>query len=284
MTSTVKRKPRKKPVAKKKSGGWHLGIAYTLGKTVKKVSGKVGKSGKSGGKRSSKKRAVKKDHEVAPVDLFKIDPEAPLAPILKELKAMADISGLTAAIQEMQEISLKHSTHPVVNQLIVRVQQLPPHEQEMLSRKFIERVQESIVVNQPMFAFPPQRKMTEEDCQKLSSTFIDCLTRTLEDAGMTPQEKEFLQKFSDDVTRPLNELMLFYLHPKTFSQKVKRLWRMQRIIIKMVKVMQMSNDMVKRQDAVIDQAFAAGPVSPANYWMNEDTKPIRIKEKDLIHK
>ncbi len=284
MAKSVKPRTQKKAVSRKKADGWHLSLAYSLGKTVKKVSNKIDKTQKSAGKRAVGKGSRKKSSELAPVELFRVDPGEPLTPVLKELKAMADVSGLTAAIQEMHAISLKHSTHPVVLRLVEKVQQLPAAEQERLSRNFVERIRERMESYSAFYAFPPKAKMTEEDCQKVSNTFIECLTLTLEDAGMTVQEKEFLQKFSDEVTRPLNELVLFYLHPKTFGQKVKRLWRMQRIIVKMIKLVNLSNALAKRQAEASEKAFAAGPVGPANYWANEDTKPFVIKESDLIVK
>ncbi|MBF0571935.1 MAG: hypothetical protein HQL12_08725, partial [Candidatus Omnitrophica bacterium] len=82
---------------------------------------------------------------------------------------------------------------------------------------------------------------TQDDCQKISDAFIESIFHALEDVGITTQEREFLQKFSSDITRPINDLVQFYLHPTTFSQKVKRLWRMQRIFIKMIKLIQMTN-------------------------------------------
>ena len=85
-------------------------------------------------------------------------------------------------------------------------------------------------------------KMTEEDCQKISDAFIESIFYTLEDVGIMPREKKFLQKFSTDMARPLNNLVQLYLAPKTFSQKVKRLWRMQRIIIKLIKLVNLAKN------------------------------------------
>ena len=61
-------------------------------------------------------------------------PKDPISPLLKEIKAIADISGLTAAIEEMNGISLKHSRHPIIHRLASRIGQLSPFEQETLSR------------------------------------------------------------------------------------------------------------------------------------------------------
>ena len=208
----------------------HLKLAYNLGRTAKKVSKTV-----AAVKKSARGRPRRK--------------QEPLPPILKEIKAIADVSGLTAALQEMNEISLKHSKNPIISQLTSRIEQLSTPEKEELSRKFIERLGTNPCFSDPMYSFPSQTKMTEEDCQKISDAFIESIFYTLEDVGITPKEKEFLQKFSSDMTRPINDLVQFYLHPKTFSQKVKRLWRMQRIFIKMIKLINMTNALAKTNNA-----------------------------------
>ncbi|MBF0569164.1 MAG: hypothetical protein HQL18_00085 [Candidatus Omnitrophica bacterium] len=277
----VKRKTRKKQVAKKDAADWHLKLAFTLGKTVKKASQKVAKAKKASQGRLSRKRTRTKSGAVSRIDEFLNNSDEPMSPILKELKGISDVSGLTAAVEEMNEISLKHSSHPVVSRLVAKVQQLSPTEQEMLSRKFIDRLHASPYFSNAMFMMPLQGKMTEEECQKISDAFIECVSHTLEDIGMTPEEREFLQKFSDDVTRPLNELVQFYLHPKTFGQKVKRLWRMQRIIIRMIKLVNMSNTLaMKEAQARSTTIGSEGPV-PSSYWQNLGDKPIVIKEKNL---
>lgn len=213
---------KKKEILKRDGDALHLKLAYNLGRTVKKVSKTV----------TAVKRTVKGRPR---------QEREPLPSILKEIKAIADISGLTAAIREMNEISVKHSNHPVISRLTAAIEQLSPAEQEMLSRKFIDKLGGNPYFNNSMYTFPAQRKMTEEDCQKISDAFIESIFYTLEDIGITPQEKEFLQKFSSDITRPINDLVQFYLNPKTFSQKVKRLWRMQRIFIKLIKLINMTN-------------------------------------------
>ena len=200
----------------------HLKLAYKLGKTVRKASNTVGAV-----KRSVKSRLRhKKTFE---------------SPILNEIKAIADISGLTSAIQEMNEISLKHSRHPVISHLISRIEQLSANNQEMLSRKFIYHLQANPYFSNSLHSMPMQSKMTEEDCQNISDAFIESIFYTLEDVGITPREKKFLQKFSTDMARPLNDLVQLYLAPKKFSQKVKRLWRMQRIFIKLIKLIHLAN-------------------------------------------
>lgn len=213
---------KKKVATKKGPDALHLKIAYNLGRTAKNVSKTVAAVKKSAKGRLSKKQS-----------------QPPIPPILKEIKAIADISGLTAAIQEMNEISLKHSHHPIISRLTTKIEQLSRTEQEMLSRKFIEKLGRNPYFNHSMNTFPVQREITEEDCQKISDAFIESIFYALEDIGMTSAEKEFLQKFSSDMTRPINDLVQFYLNPKTFSQKVKRLWRMQRIFIKMIKLINM---------------------------------------------
>ena len=130
----------------------HLKLAYKLGKTVRKASNTVG---------AVKSRLRhKKTFE---------------SPILNEIKAIADISGLTSAIQEMNEISLKHSRHPVISHLISRIEQLSANNQEMLSRKFIYHLQANPYFSNSLHSMPMQSKMTEEDCQNISDAFIESI-------------------------------------------------------------------------------------------------------------
>lgn len=237
----------------------HLKLAYNLGRTVRKVSSTV-----SAVKKSTKARPRLK--------------QEPISPILKEIKAIADISGLTAAIEKMNEISLKHSSHPIIHRLTSRIEQLSMQEQEMLSRKFIEKLGENPYFSNPAYVFPAKTKMTEEDCQTISDAFIESIFYALEDMGITPEEKKFLQRFSDDITRPINELVQFYLNPKTFSQKVKRIWRMQRIFIKMIKLIHLTNALAvsgaesNQMDISPERAFSS---------QNRKLKPSALKKIPL---
>ena len=275
------RRSRKKTNLKKNLDEWHLKLAYSLGRSVKKASQKIDKAKKTTKKRSGGKARSRKSLELARLDSFTGKVDESLAPILKELKGIADVSGLTAALEEMNAISLKHSSHPVVNRLIAKINALSPSEQEILSRKFIERLQTLPYMNNAFYSMPTQGAMAEEDSQKIFAALIGCVSQTLEDIGMSPEEREFLKNFSDEVTRPLNELMQFFMHPKKFSQKVKRLWRIQRILIKMIKLINMSNALALKNGGTF-----AGPISlegnfPAQQWMGGKTQPIVIKEGDV---
>ncbi|MBF0486012.1 MAG: hypothetical protein HQL16_05830 [Candidatus Omnitrophica bacterium] len=276
-----RRKSTKKKIPQKNAEDWHLKVAFALGRTVKKASQKISKAKASSKGRLKRKRSSQKSITIHRPDPFSDIPQGPMSPILKELKAIFDVSGLTRAVEEMNEIGLKHSSHPVVNRLVEKLQQLSPGEQEALSRRFIARLQESPYFNNAIFAMPPKAKMTEEECQKISDAFIECVTGTLEDIGMTREEGAFLKEFSDDVTRPLNDLLQFYLHPKTFGQKVKRLWRMQRIVIKIIKIIHISNRLARENVDFVSNARVAPAAALSDYWQNIGSQPIVIKEKSL---
>lgn len=268
----TKRAKKKKEILKKDRDALHLKLAYSLGRTAKKVSKTVAAVKKSAKGRLSQKRGSKGGKKLS-CSTVADTPKEPMSPILKEIKAVADISGLTAAVEEMNEISLKHSNNPIIHQLTTKIEQLSPTEQEDLSRKFIDRLRSSSCFNQATYTFPSPADMTEEDCQKISDAFIDSVFFTLEDIGMTPKEREFLQKFSDDMTRPINDLVQFYLHPKTFSQKVKRLWRMQRIFIKMIKLIHMTN--------ALAMANADGESILSNNWPPSTASVITVKGRTV---
>ncbi|MEI7999668.1 MAG: hypothetical protein WCH62_09225, partial [Candidatus Omnitrophota bacterium] len=238
-----------------------LKLAFNLGRTVKEVSKTVARVNKPKYQR------------------IDVKPKEPLSPILKEIKAIADISGLSAALKKMNDVSLKHSKHPIISRLTVKIEQLSPIEKEILSMEFINRLKSSASFSNSMTSIQAGSEMTEENCQKISDELIECIFYTLEDIGMTPQEKDFLRKFSNDMTKPIHELVQFYLHPKTFSQKVKRLWRMQRIFIKMIKLISMSNPMTQTEA----EAIRMGSVFEENIssvgWLPTIVPGVSIKNK-----
>ena len=262
---------KKKTATKKRSGGWHLKVAYSLGKAAQKVTSTLDK----GEGPSKERRARKKGKKVSTqVSLFEPLPgtsQEPLTPLLKEIKAIADISGLTAAIEEMNRISLKHSKHPVIERLVVKVKGLSPFEQEQLSRKFIERLNTTLYFNNAIAQLPSQVKLTEEDCEKMSTAFIECISESLEDIGLPEEDREVFKKLTGDIAKPINELMAFYMHPKTFGQKVKRLWRMQRILIRVIKLVRMTGALNGQMPKELFQGpgIAATAAKPShNYWVN----------------
>ncbi|MBF0386777.1 MAG: hypothetical protein HQL20_02850 [Candidatus Omnitrophica bacterium] len=264
----VKKKAGKKKAARKAPAAWHLQVAYSLGKAAQKVSRKLDSV-----KGTAKKRVTSRKGRKAATQLSLFDPVAgtanePLSPVLKEIKAIADISGLTAAIEEMNKISLKHSKHPVMARLVAKVKSLSAVEQEGLSRKFVERLNASLSFNNALYSLPSQVKLSEEDCQKMSAAFIECVAETLEDIGLSEEDRDIFKKMTGDIAEPINELMQFYMHPKTFGQKVKRLWRMQRIIFRMIKIIRMTNALNGQMP--IDLMGMPGQKAPpsSNYWVN----------------
>ena len=159
---------------------------------------------------------------------------ARLSPILREIRAIMDISGLTYAIEEMNEIGLKHSDDSLVAGIISKIENLPFDRQEMLAKKFLKRFGSSQFVNGSSFASLASADISEEDCQKMSDLLIECAFHALTDIGLKEDEKLNLRSLVGEISRPIDELIQFYLRPKTVKQKIRRLWRMQRIIIKMI--------------------------------------------------
>ena len=176
-----------------------------------------------------------------------------LSPIQKEIRDIAAISGLTAAVREMNEINSRHSGHPVIQRLLLKAQSLSTEEQETLSGKFIERLRSNPVFDQATGAFPVQPQMTEEDARKMADAFIECFYQFAGDIGLPPEDQRSLREISDEVTRPLNDLVQFYVKPRTFSQKMSRLWKMQRLFVKAIKLIHLtqraSYDLRSAQDS-----------------------------------
>lgn len=265
---SIKRLPRK-PQKK-----WYLDLAFGLGKTAHQVSQKVGAAAVASAKdlsaaRDSFAKGLRKKTRSGK-NRIRIIPAAsskPVSPVQKELRGIADVSGLTDAIREMNEINLRHASHPVVQRWLLKLMALSPAEQEMLSRKFIDRLSVNPSFSQVMGTFPAGSKMTEEDARKMSDAFIECSFQALEDMGFPPEEQKLLRDISDEVMQPLNDLIQFYLKPKTFSQKMKRLWRIQRVFVKMVKLFHLTRTLVS-------EAERPAPVIPA--VSNECSPPEMI--------
>ncbi|MBF0484328.1 MAG: hypothetical protein HQL25_06440 [Candidatus Omnitrophica bacterium] len=248
----VTKKVITKKIAKKTPDAWHLKAAYALGKATQKASKAVNKVKVSSKKLIAKTKSKKTGTQVSLFEPSSDKVHEPLSPVLKEIKAIMDVSGLTAAIDEMNEISLKNSRHPVIERLVTRVRELSQFEQEQLSRKFIEKLNAKLHFDNMAVLLPSQVKLTEEDCQKMSDAFIGCISETLEDLGLSEEDRAVFEKLTGDIAKPINDLMLFYMYPKTFKQKIKRLWRMQRIFIKMIKLVRLTNELNKQMPMAND--------------------------------
>ena len=241
------RKEREAEVVAKRQDAWHLDFAFTLGQTVRVISSTVGSTMTTVEKNLEKasesiesrvRRQIEKG-KVKRVKIISSSKEAALSPILKEVRGIADVSGFTAALRRMNEIGLRHSDHPGAARIFSKLQRLSPVEQEGLARNFIDRINTHPFFNNALLSVPGQ--VTEETSQKMQDAFMDCLSQTLHDAGLVREEQELLKQLSDEMMRPLNELIQLYSKPKTFSQKMKRLWRMQRIFIKTIKLIRLAS-------------------------------------------
>lgn len=164
-------------------------------------------------------------------------PEEHLSPILEEIKEICDISGLTQAVDEMRAISLTHTDDPIMSRVSATIESLSPAEMELLSQRVLKRLSEdpffSAAMNAPPLARP---EIPDEDCRKVASAFMRAIAQTLEDAGLSREDCGHLHMISEDISKPLHDLMELYLKPKTWNQKIKRIWRMQRIFFKAMKI------------------------------------------------
>ena len=241
-------KARRRKKTSDPSKAWPLDLAFRLGKTAHTVSRKVqaavttveksvGVAKTALGRRSRTKLRARKGR----VKILSSSTAAQISPIQKEIRDLFDISGFTEVIREMDEIS--HSSHPVIHRLLTKIKGLSPAEQDMLCGKFIERLNENPYFKQAMLSIPVPAKMTEEDSKKMSDALIGCFAQTLGDMGVPPEDQELLRKLSDEVMLPFNDLMQFYLKPKTFSQKMKRLWKLQRLFVKTIKLIHMTKSL-----------------------------------------
>jgi len=188
-----------------------------------------------------------KDKTAAAVVRIKT-PEEQFQPVLRELKAICDISGLTKAVNEMNAISLDRSQDPVTAGLISKIANLSPAEQETLSRVFLNRLSMSPAFSGAMNASKDGVSgLGTEDRKEIEAAFIRCAADALEDVGFAREDCEHLLMLSEDIFKPLDELVQFYLKPRTTLQKVRRIWKIQRLFFRTVKLIKKANTFVRSQ-------------------------------------
>ena len=163
-------------------GSWYMKAAFVVGKTAKKVSESMGNTaeivgvkldyaktafneGFNRGADEAEIATTKRTHDLPDT------PGAEISPILREVKGIMDVSGLSEAIREMNEIGLEHSKHPVISCLISKIEGLPPADQEILATKFIDRLSANAYFHNATRSLPLQVNFSEEDCQKGESLF-----------------------------------------------------------------------------------------------------------------
>lgn len=249
---------------------WYADYAFVLGKTARNVTRAVkitvnivdetchkAKESFNDGFNQTKGLKVRR---------LRTEPETPqekISPILKEMKAIADISGLTSTFNEMKAISLRQSSDPVISRLISKMEQLSPAEQEILSKKILERLSINPYFNNATRAIPFDINITEETCQEVSDTFLQCISFALKDMNIiTEQEERLLQKINDDMSQPLHNLLQFYINPKTFPQKLKRLWKMQRVFFKTIKLIKKTTSLAAEMEGSQNSSYNDVQESP----------------------
>lgn len=237
------RKPRRKPGRK---GAWHRDVAYGLGRAAGRMSSAMRNAASSAGKEIEKAKKTFEDGygrgdkqppragRIRRIDRSGEPADPRVSPILREIGAIMDISGLTDAIKAMNEIGLKHSKDSVVAGIVSKIEGLPPDEQEAIARKFLEKFRSNALFSNSAIASLVRADISEDDCRKMSDLLIESVFSSLEDVGLAEEDKLRLRSLAGEISRPIDDLVQFYLRPKTFRQKVKRLWRMQRIFIKLI--------------------------------------------------
>lgn len=183
-------------------------------------------------------------------------PEEQFLPVLEELKAICEISGLTKAVNEMNAASLYHSRDPVVARVIGNIAALPPSGKEALSRVFLNRLSLNPLFSGAMSAFPAETaELTGADPREIASAFIGCAADALEDAGFAREDCDHLLLLSDEISRPLHELLESYLKPKTALQKLRRLWKIQRLFFRTIMLVKKANAFIQSQARQPSAAF-----------------------------
>jgi len=252
---------------------WFNSLAYDLGRTTKKFFNKTDSMAQTAEKSirktmdSLEKQAIKKMEEIQekkaqsfsnsnfPAAYFKDNNDISLKEkerimsVLKDISEIIEISGLKKAFEEMKENAREHSEDPILNQFISKLEHLDPVEQENLANKFISRLNANPDFTEMMMlpSLDPV-SLTEKDRQAMVDTLTDCLCQSVKDIGMYDGDFEYLQKLTKEISEPLNKCIQLYLDPKTFFQKVKRIWRLQRIGFKSLKILVKTNEFSQTPD------------------------------------
>ena len=74
------------------------------------------------------------------------------------------------------------------------------------------------------------------DHKKIEQLIESSVIAFFKDLDLQDWEIQYLQDLAEEVGEPLYELIDFYLAPQTILQKIRRLWRVQRISVKALKL------------------------------------------------
>ena len=256
----TKTQNKNKSPSKSPADSRHISMAYNLGSTTRKildgadnVTASIDRTVRTAtGSLNERVSKIRASHRSKSMVSYKRDNLSPndakelLTPILQDMKKIADISGLTSALLEMKERALRHSDDPVFTQLISSVEHLDPLQQEELARKFIARFNANAYLNErmkSMYLFKEADILTPKDSDKIKNALMVCIYQTFKDLGFE-HDFQYIQNLSDDISEPLNDLIQFYLDPQTLSQKLSRLWKIQRIGFKTLMIINKTNEIV----------------------------------------
>ncbi|MFH1505028.1 MAG: hypothetical protein ABIH08_06565 [Candidatus Omnitrophota bacterium] len=175
-----------------------------------------------------------------------MSPEDKISPLLQEIRAIADVSGLTSALLEMKNKALGYSGDPALTQFVANLEQLTPVQQESLANRFLERLKDNVYFKE-MFqsTYLTPVSMAPEVYKETEDALIMCLYQSLKDSAIPVPEFQYLQELTDDISKPLHNLMQLYFDPQTIFQKLKRLWNIQRIGFKALKLIHKTSQLTE---------------------------------------
>jgi len=163
--------------------------------------------------------------------------EMDLTPILKEIKDIAEISGFAKAMAEVKEKTRTCEHDPIIEKIISDLESMPPVQQEIFLRDLVKRLEKNHFLHEFMIpsCLEGQQIIVENE-DKRQEIFIHCLMENIKSLGYSEEEIKHFFDVMRMISSPIDELFQFYLHPGSFKNKMKRLWKIQRIGFKVVKV------------------------------------------------
>ena len=257
----------------KSDDNWHSSVAFTLGKATGKMlkgSGRVMDTIEGSVKKTAHSFNMRMDDLTSPIknsdvfvdvtpgnktkqsrslEPFNKDTNQEIYSVLQEIQELADLSGLTATLNEMKLKALRYSNDPALAKFISQADMLTPNQQEFIASRFIEKITNKPFFNEIIMPLKSSNKRSNKTDHKiLASELMTCLYEAFKECGLLEHDYKHIHTLTEEISEPLIDLLEFYSNPKTFTEKLKRLWKLQRIGFKTINIIRKANRIAENQE------------------------------------
>ncbi|MDH5674068.1 MAG: hypothetical protein OEZ06_18065 [Myxococcales bacterium] len=156
----------------------------------------------------------------------------------RDLKALADISGFSKALEQVIELALRHDRDPSLHALADRLEALPFAERRAWAARLLERIAGDRRV-MPLIELADLRQadatlggieLGSVEILALMEAITEGMATALLELGLSHQEIAAIAEVIQITFSPLDELARFYLQPRGLGERVRRGWRLQRML------------------------------------------------------